>query len=164
MSPCLSTPRHTYSWYLAGNTATYHRAQFLGVFAKHVQKAPNIQTHFDKRLLSVSRDAGGELKLHFRDGTTVECDVVVGADGIRSAVRVAMLDFAAADLGDDSLRLAGPASYSGDCIYRALIPMAQLREIHAQLGGTGPMACDAGYPVVVRDTSAVEPSQADSRS
>lgn len=141
------------------------------MFADRVQKASNTRVHLNKRLVSVSKPgtasgcmhtpshpaAGGEeLQLHFRDGTTATCDVLVGADGIKSAVRDAMLDFAATDLGDDNLRTAAPAQWSGDCIYRSLIPMPRLREIYEQFGGTGDMAVSRG-PTVVCDFSPYRP-------
>lgn len=47
--------------------------------------------------------------VHFDDGTSVEADVVVGADGVHSVIRGAVTTPA-------------PATYSGMCAYRALVP------------------------------------------
>lgn len=46
-------------------------------------------THFNKRCTSISRN-GSRQVIHFKDGTTFEADVVLGADGIRSTVRQAV--------------------------------------------------------------------------
>ncbi|WP_189159663.1 FAD-dependent oxidoreductase [Lentzea pudingi] len=45
-----------------------------------------LDVRFGKRFERYEHD-GGAITLHFEDGTTAECDVLVGADGIRSRVR-----------------------------------------------------------------------------
>lgn len=65
------------------------------------------------------------------------CDVLLGADGVRSPVRSVMLDFAAHDLGDEALRALAPAVWSGEAIYRALVSPARLAEEFAKMGGEG---------------------------
>jgi salicylate hydroxylase len=48
--------------------------------------------HASKKLERVEHeDEGGAMILHFTDGTTHECDVLVGADGIHSTVRKIIL-------------------------------------------------------------------------
>ncbi len=46
---------------------------------------------FSKRLASVAQLESGEYCLSFADGTTYNADLVIGADGIRSTVRDAVL-------------------------------------------------------------------------
>jgi salicylate hydroxylase len=46
---------------------------------------PNI-THFNKRCTSISKSSTRST-VHFSDGSTHEADVIIGADGIKSAVR-----------------------------------------------------------------------------
>ena len=58
-------------------------------------------------------DSDGERhRLRFADGETAAADVVIGADGIHSMVRAALTEPA-------------PATYSGLCAFRALVPAAQ---------------------------------------
>lgn len=68
--------------------------------------------HFDKRLTDIVDDGTG-VDLTFADGTTYRADIVVGADGINSRIREALLG-------------AEQPNYSGWVAHRALIPGARL--------------------------------------
>ena len=48
--------------------------------------------HFDKRLTEIEDDGNG-VDLTFADGTRVRADIVIGADGINSRIREALLGF-----------------------------------------------------------------------
>lgn len=65
-------------------TSIVHRAAWLRELLANV---PAERMHASKKLARVERAAGGPLTLHFEDGTTHECDVLIGADGIHSTVR-----------------------------------------------------------------------------
>ncbi|KAI1828056.1 hypothetical protein F4861DRAFT_535485 [Xylaria intraflava] len=67
-----------------------HRAAYLQELLANV---PKERLHASKKLTSVSRPLGddGPISLQFKDGTTHECDVLVGADGIHSTVRKLIL-------------------------------------------------------------------------
>ncbi|KAI0085592.1 hypothetical protein BDY19DRAFT_442598 [Irpex rosettiformis] len=101
----------------------YHRAEFLKILEKHVP--PSYRTHFGKRLVSYEDSSPDPIVLHFKDGTTAQCDMLVGADGIRSAVRRAMFTALAAKAQDDALaatyRQCVDATWSGVVTYRALV-------------------------------------------
>ena len=47
--------------------------------------------HMNKRLENLVRKPSGAYTLSFQDGTTTEADAVIGADGIKSAVRQILL-------------------------------------------------------------------------
>lgn len=44
-------------------------------------------THFDKRAVSVSTTPSGKHVVMFHDNTSVEADLIIGADGIKSTTR-----------------------------------------------------------------------------
>jgi 2-polyprenyl-6-methoxyphenol hydroxylase-like FAD-dependent oxidoreductase len=78
----------------------------------------NGSLHLSKRCVGVS-DLGDSVVASFEDGTTAEADVVIGADGIRSVIRKAVV-------GDVALRYAGQTCYLG---------IAQL-QLPSELSGT----------------------------
>jgi 2-polyprenyl-6-methoxyphenol hydroxylase-like FAD-dependent oxidoreductase len=47
----------------------------------------NVEPHFEKRLARIEDRADQPVVVHFTDGTSVEGDFVIGADGVHSAVR-----------------------------------------------------------------------------
>lgn len=91
-------------------------------------------SHLSKRLVKYEYVSPlGPIVLHFSDNTTVECDVLIGADGIRSAVRAQIMREAA------ELTRAKPEledytpyhrhilpRYSGTITYRALVNPVEL--------------------------------------
>ncbi|KIM88945.1 hypothetical protein PILCRDRAFT_245641 [Piloderma croceum F 1598] len=79
-----------------------HRAAFLDALVELVD--PNI-THFNKRCTSISKSSTRST-VHFSDGSTHEADVIIGADGIRSAVRGSVVD-------DKHLAFTNAVAYRG---------------------------------------------------
>lgn len=67
---------------------------------------------------------GGGVRLEFADGAAAVADLVVGADGIRSAVR---------DAAWPGYRIA----FTGTTIWRALLPLGELVARDARFGETG---------------------------
>lgn len=108
---------------------TYHRADFLKVLEDNIPK--QYKTWFGKRLVSYEDGPVGPVALRFNDGTTATCDVLVGADGVKSAVRKAMFEnlaSAEADVAKAVLykRCVEP-TWCGLIMYRALIPTEDLK-------------------------------------
>ncbi|RYP05822.1 hypothetical protein DL764_003533 [Monosporascus ibericus] len=68
-------------------TSIVHRAAFLQELLADV---PGERLHASKKLAAVDR-AANAVTLHFTDGTTHECDILIGADGIHSTVRKLIL-------------------------------------------------------------------------
>lgn len=66
-------------------TSIVHRAELLRELLKDVEKE---RMHASKKVVKVDQDGKmGPLTLHFSDGTTHDCDILIGADGIHSFVR-----------------------------------------------------------------------------
>ncbi|KZT56909.1 salicylate hydroxylase [Calocera cornea HHB12733] len=89
-----------------------HRADLLSLL---VSRLPTENVYFRKHLTGYEQLPSGGVKLHFRDGTTFEADVLVGSDGIKSTVRRVMYA--------DTPESAEP-TWSGTYAYRALIPIS----------------------------------------
>ncbi len=115
------------------HTYTAHRADLMDVIARAV---PGGTVRLGKRCAGLEIRAGAPV-LHFDDGEAVEADVVIGADGVHSLVRGAITEPA-------------PATYSGICVFRALVPAAQAPSFarrHAQTLWVGPGHHLVHYPV-----------------
>lgn len=97
---------------------TAHRAHVLDIMVKLLPES--VCTEFNKRLVSV--DGGRDARLCFADGSSVEADLVVGCDGIRSVCRG--LVFRHPD--DEALR---KAEFTGMVAYRGLVPMPVAEEV-----------------------------------
>ena len=90
--------------------ATVQRADLLDVLARAL---PAGTVTLAKRCTS-ERNAGAAAVATFADGSTAEADVIVGADGIHSAVRTSLF-------GPDDPR------FTGKNCYRSVIPAAAVR-------------------------------------
>lgn len=119
----------------------FHRAHFLDVLVDALPDAS--VAHFGKRLRSYSRLSAGHLELGFEDGSTAECDLLVGCDGIRSVVRQNMLQEKISN-GDTGLFQFLDPVQSGAIVYRGLIPVERL----TKSDGTRHRAIEA--PTMVR--------------
>lgn len=100
--------------------------------------------HFNKRCtgLRVGWDnISQRTQIIFSDGTTVEADVVLGADGIRSVVRAFVLEKATSDIDISSSTPSGNStlegkqlqvvrvSFTNTLAYRGLVPVEQLKKV-----------------------------------
>ena len=108
----------------------YHRAHLLDVL---LSRLPEGSAHLRKRLESYSQSAPTDvIKLNFADGSTTTCDLLDGADGVKSVVRRDMFeDMALA--GRSELRKYIEPFYSGTIAYRTLIPAEFLQPGHQSL-------------------------------
>ncbi|MEU6293403.1 NAD(P)/FAD-dependent oxidoreductase [Streptomyces sp. NPDC046988] len=88
------------------HTHLIHRGDFIDAL---MGVLPEAMVHLGHKLEAV-RDKGDSAVLSFANGRTVEADLVVGADGIKSAVRRELFGY------------KGPV-FSGEHAYRAVIPV-----------------------------------------
>ena len=90
-----------------------HRAILLDILARHV---PAERIHFHKRCARVTQSPPtGPVTIFFQDGSIATADVVLGADGIKSAVRRFLTD-SYGEEHDPYLK------FSKNVVYRTLIP------------------------------------------
>lgn len=112
---------------------TFHRADFQKVLLRRLP--PSYRVHCSKRLQSYTQPLQGPITLLFEDGMKHTCDVLVGADGLKSAVRQGLLGEKAKwaqsqnnwSEAADITALIEPV-WSGECAYRALIPRERLKQ------------------------------------
>ena len=90
----------------------FHRAELLEVLAAAV---PDGVISLDHRCVGLTQHADC-VEVKFHNGVTSKADIVVGADGIHSAVREAIL-------GPESPR------FSGHVAYRGLVPAARIAHL-----------------------------------
>jgi salicylate hydroxylase len=113
---------------------TFHRADFQTVLLRKLPTSYRTGIHCSKRLRSYKQRHGGPITLLFEDGTSTICDVLIGADGLKSAVRRSLLGEKASmaqsqnnwSEAADITALIDPV-WSGTNAYRALIPADRLR-------------------------------------
>jgi salicylate hydroxylase len=96
---------------------TIHRADLLAVIAGGL---PSRHLHLGYRLVGLT-DRGDRVEARFDNGVRLETDILVGADGIHSAVRATLF-------GE-----AEPA-FAGCVAYRGLVPSARLADLGLELG------------------------------
>jgi salicylate hydroxylase len=96
---------------------TIHRADLLAVIASGF---PSERIHLGHRLVGLL-DRGDATEAWFDNGVHVAADVLVGADGIHSAVRAALF-------GEEAPRFAG-------CVaYRGLVPVERIADLGLEIG------------------------------
>ncbi|PIL34400.1 hypothetical protein GSI_03175 [Ganoderma sinense ZZ0214-1] len=113
---------------------TFQRSILQQLLAKQLDAGDSI--HFSKRLISYSEVSPTDpITLNFKDGTTATCDLVIGSDGIRSAVRRTMFSGLADEAESrgqreeaEKLRNMIDPIWSGEVAYRGLAPANTLSE------------------------------------
>jgi salicylate hydroxylase len=114
-------------------TYTAHRADLLAAIQSLV---PAETVELGRKCVDVT-GKGDVFELRFADGRPAEADVVIGADGVHSIVR-------------NTLFGVSPATYSGLCAFRALVPADRAPEFArrpAQTLWIGPGHHLVHYPV-----------------
>lgn len=112
-----------------------HRAVFLDALVQHIDPK---RAHFHKRCTHLTEKVSdGGVTIHFQDGTTAEADVVLGADGIKSAVRRYVTD-SVSDVIDPHVK------FSNTICYRSLIPVSKAAKAGCKLDYSDRPICFTG--------------------
>ncbi|KAI9507157.1 salicylate hydroxylase [Russula earlei] len=123
--------------YSRGGVMGLHRAEFHEALLNRLSS--RCRTFTSKRLKSYHQRPGTAILLRFHDGSTATCDILIGADGLKSVVRKKMFHEAAlwaesqrrnADAAE--LRSLSELRFSGALSYRTLIPAARLSSVSPQ--------------------------------
>ena len=116
----------------------FHRAKFLETLEKSLDPR-TCKVYFSRRLVSyrshASPETGHSVVMVFEDGTSATADVLIGCDGINSAVRHQMIKNLGATLKESGnnvmaetvLRTDSPI-WSGSYAYRGVFPCSKLAE------------------------------------
>ena len=111
-APSLRTPTGRRMWSPADTSLIILRAALQQVLAEAAEKIP---IRLGARCVTVT-GLDAKPRIHLGDGEVAEVDLVVGADGIRSAVRAALVPGKA------------PPRYSGYTAWRAVVTAPQIRD------------------------------------
>lgn len=94
-----------------GGIRDFHRADFQ---TSLLRKLPSTcRTHLSHRLVSYSENESS-VQIVFENGVTAECDVLIGADGIKSAIRRQLFQDRHPERNIDTI-------WTGTCAYRGLV-------------------------------------------
>lgn len=89
-----------------------HRADLHNLLVAKVQSLKSNAMRLNSRVLGF-RETEDHVRLDFADGSHVSADLLVGADGVKSAIRTQIAG-------------AGGASYTGDAAWRLVVPAMRL--------------------------------------
>jgi salicylate hydroxylase len=112
---------------------TLHRADLLDVIASGF---PAERIHLGHRLTGLA-DNGDSTEAWFENGARITADILIGADGIHSAVRASLF-------GEEA------AAFAGCVAYRGLVPIERVADLGLEIGNqswVGPGAHFVHYPV-----------------
>ena len=110
-----------------------HRADLHDILAARARQADPGVVRLNRRVTGFEESADG-VKLRFADGSSARGDLLIGADGLKSAVRKQLF-------GD------APATYTGDAAWRLLVPTERLpkdlleRVMSVFMGPQGHVVC-----------------------
>ncbi|KDR82014.1 hypothetical protein GALMADRAFT_221903 [Galerina marginata CBS 339.88] len=107
-----------------GGIKAFHRAEVQEVLLNHISS--NIQCHLNHRL-STYRQTEGGVEIEFKNGETTTCDILIGADGINSAVRKVFLS-GGKNLSKEEVATDAQPLWTGSVVYRDLIDSELVRK------------------------------------
>jgi salicylate hydroxylase len=119
-----------------GQPAMFYTSHRADVLAMLIEALPPERLHLGHRLVGLI-DHGERVEVHFQNGVKIEADMVIGADGIHSAVRGLLFG-------------AEQPRFTGCVAYRGMVPAERLRGLDLPLESQlwlGPGKHFVHYPV-----------------
>ncbi len=107
---------------------TFHRADLQSVLADAVRREKPDAIHLDSRCAGFDQN-GGQVTLRLENGSVVEGDALIGADGVHSAIRKSLF-------GDDQPQSTGCMAWRG-VIPAKNLPPGLIRPVGANWVGPG---------------------------
>ncbi|KAL1725489.1 hypothetical protein EV714DRAFT_277451 [Schizophyllum commune] len=105
----------------------FHRHDFHKVLLDSL--SPDVRICLDHRLMDYTTTST-ETTLTFSNGTTATCDLLIGADGLRSHVRRDMLGALATKTADERYLESIQPVFTGTYVYRGLVDAEDLAKRH----------------------------------
>lgn len=110
---------------------TLHRKDLVELLLRQIHASCDVHTSKRLEFYEVHPETG-KITLHFCDGSHTVTDVLVGADGVRSAMRRTMYQKLASLAPDDGSRKRlsehiNPV-WTGTFVYRGLVPTTKLQK------------------------------------
>ncbi|KAF8580781.1 FAD/NAD(P)-binding domain-containing protein [Ramaria rubella] len=144
-----------------------HRSQFIDLLVELLSETKRVNIHFGKRCISFKQRLTSATKddnlnkdpvtIQFLDGSSATCDVLVGCDGIKSAVRGELVYGSTTGVTNggtpgtvgDLKRFVG-TSFCGTVAYRTLVKPEELRAVAGEHSAitTRKMYCGKGKHIV----------------
>ncbi|KAF8992587.1 hypothetical protein BDQ17DRAFT_1253792, partial [Cyathus striatus] len=115
-----STKNNSLALQDVGGMPCFHRSSVQQALLKDV--SPEFKFHLNRRFISYKETADC-IVLNFADGISAECDLLVGADGLRSKVRKAYLD----KFYSEKSESINP-TWCGSVTYRSIVEAKVLEE------------------------------------
>jgi 2-polyprenyl-6-methoxyphenol hydroxylase-like FAD-dependent oxidoreductase len=101
-----------------GAIAVLHRAELLSLLGQHVDPS---RLHLDHECIGLEQD-GGRVTVQFHNGETAQGDLLIGADGLRSAVRTVLWG-------------NRPVRYAGYTAWRSVVRFELTQDTHKLVAG-----------------------------
>ncbi|KDR80360.1 hypothetical protein GALMADRAFT_92716 [Galerina marginata CBS 339.88] len=109
---------------IPGGSKSFHRADVQEVLLNHISS--NIQCRLNHRLTTYRQSKDG-VEMEFKNGETATCDILIGADGINSAVRKAFLADGK-NLSEEEVAANAQPLWTGMVVYRDLVDSELIRK------------------------------------
>ncbi|KAF9264215.1 FAD/NAD(P)-binding domain-containing protein [Marasmius fiardii PR-910] len=127
-----------------GSTSNLHRRDIQQALLQQLQaksdsdSSPFYNIHVSHRLTKFTETEKDTVELEFSNGTKAECDLLIGADGIRSVVRKSLRNKGKSAGIEDGHWSPKDMIYSGSIVFRGLVPRERLEKMnpnHSTLSG-----------------------------
>lgn len=143
---------HFHDMIAGGPFASFYRPDILEILIDNLP--PTVSLHYGKRAHKYCRQGSGKLQVVFDDGSSNICDVLIGADGVKSVVRKCFLNDRAEKARDEGREEEAKKImdsidplWTGYVVYRAILPQRGVPNLDVPTQFMGRDAHIVMYPV-----------------